>query len=96
VEAAEGASLGPLTATSLNRSGRAAARSRVEALALCGEGPGAPWALDPGDADACGQPPSTVLDLCGGRPRVLRWGAIEAKALEPILGRVPMLERMNG
>jgi L-threonylcarbamoyladenylate synthase len=77
------AGVGPVTATSLNRSGEPAARSAAEARALCA-GEGAPALLDAG-ADAGGAAASTVLDLTGARPRVLRWGAVPRSALAPLL-----------
>jgi len=80
--AAERAGLGPLTATSCNRSGEPAARELAEARAVCREGPPL---LDPAGHDAGGQPPSTVVDLTGERPRVLREGAIPAEVLEALL-----------
>lgn len=72
--------LGALTATSLNRSGEPPARTRAEAAALCGEAPAlrllaGPW------PDAGGGEPSSVVDLSGPAPRVLREGAIAAGAL---------------
>lgn len=80
------AGAGPITATSLNRSGEPAARSREQALAVCAGAEG----LEPAEdaprlfahpQDAGGGRESTVLDLCGEQPRVLRWGAID----EPLL-----------
>jgi L-threonylcarbamoyladenylate synthase len=72
--------LGPLTATSLNRTGRPPARTRAEAAALCAapEGP----ALLEGDwPDAGGLAPSSVVDLTGAAPRLLREGALPAREL---------------
>jgi L-threonylcarbamoyladenylate synthase len=78
------AGVGPLTATSLNRSGAPAARTRDDARALCGgDGPEAPLLLAIGEAG--GGAPSTVLDLTGERPAVLRWGAVPEPALAPVL-----------
>lgn len=78
------ARVGPLTATSLNRSGAAPARTRVEALAVCGlEGP----QLVEGE-DAGAEAPSTVVDVCGARPEVLRWGALDEARLAPILEEI--------
>lgn len=68
------AGAGPLTATSLNRSGAPPARTRAEAAALCA-GPDSILCLDEGP-DAGGGPPSTVVDCSGARPVVLRAGAI--------------------
>jgi tRNA threonylcarbamoyl adenosine modification protein (Sua5/YciO/YrdC/YwlC family) len=79
--------LGPVTATSLNRSGEPAARTREEARALCA-GPGAPALLDAG-SDAGGAPASTVLDLTGPRPVLLREGALSRATLAPWLEEAP-------
>ncbi|HXK24997.1 MAG TPA: L-threonylcarbamoyladenylate synthase [Myxococcota bacterium] len=77
------AGVGPVTATSLNHSGSPAARSEREARALCA-GEGAPALLDAG-ADAGGARESTVVDLTGPQPRVLRWGAVTRDELAPLL-----------
>lgn len=81
--------LGPLTATSLNRSGEAPATSRAEALALCMAAEQAPTVLPAGPAPGPDAQPSTVVDLCESRPRVLRAGAIEAALLQATIGPVP-------
>ena len=78
------AALGPLTATSLNRHGEPPARTRAEAELACAADADAPLVVGAGEAG--GQPPSTVLDLTGGRLRVLRWGALDAAALARVLG----------
>ena len=74
--AAEAAGLGPITATSLNRSGEPPARTRDEAVALC-TGEGAPAVVSEGP-DAGASDPSTVVDVSGAEPKVLREGAIPA------------------
>ena len=76
--------VGPITATSLNRHGEPAARTRAEALRAC-EGPEAPRLLEVEGAEAGGGAESTVVDLCGERPEVLRWGAIPRDEVEPML-----------
>ncbi len=76
---AERAGTGPLTATSLNRSGDLPARTRDEAAKLCGVGAAAPLLLET-EIEAGGEAPSTVVDLTGRRPSVLRKGDL---ALEP-------------
>lgn len=80
-----GAGVGPLTATSLNRSGDDPARTADEASALCGDEAGVPHLLAVEGAEAGGDRESTVLDLAGDVPRVLRWGAIGDDALGPAL-----------
>ena len=75
----EAAGLGPLTATSLNHSDDPPARTRDDAAKLCGEGAGEPLLLET-ELDAGGEAPSTVVDLTGARPAVLRGGRL---ALEP-------------
>jgi L-threonylcarbamoyladenylate synthase len=84
--AAEARGLGPITATSLNRTGEAAASSLAAARAVLDAHPG-PLLIEPGDCDAGGGAPSTVLDLAGGRPRVLREGAVPIAAIADVLGR---------
>ena len=84
---------GPVTATSLNRTGEAPARKRAEAAALCA-GADAPYLLDLGE-DAHAAPPSTVLDCTGPRPRVLRAGAVDAAALTDALGDAPLFEEAS-
>ncbi|MGH0032099.1 MAG: L-threonylcarbamoyladenylate synthase [Myxococcota bacterium] len=80
--------VGPVTATSLNRTGEPAARSRREARALCDDGDDAPRLLDVDDDAGQGRE-STVLDLCASPPRVLRWGAIEEDDLNRALAGSP-------
>ena len=82
-EALARAGAGPVTATSLNHSGVPAARTASEARALCAA-PGDPTLLEDGP-DAGASPASTVVDLTGARPVVLRWGALSRDALAPWL-----------
>ncbi len=77
--------VGPITATSLNRSGAASARTRADAALLCGFEPDQPRLLDVSGTEAGGDGASTVVDLAAARPVVLRWGAVTADALEPVL-----------
>jgi L-threonylcarbamoyladenylate synthase len=81
--AAEG--VGPITATSLNRSGARAAASVSEAQAVCDAGAESPRLLAVEAAEAGGDLESTVIDATGSGLRVLRWGAITKSALEPLL-----------
>jgi L-threonylcarbamoyladenylate synthase len=80
------AGAGPLTATSCNVSGEPAARTRAEAQRVCGGDPGLRVISDGDDAGRC--EPSTVVDLTGQRPRVLRWGALPEPALRPVLAEL--------
>lgn len=81
--ALERAGVGPLTATSLNRSGEPPARTRAEAAAAFPPSADAPSLL--AGEDAGGGAPSTVVDVCGERPRVLRWGGLAEPHLAPLL-----------
>jgi L-threonylcarbamoyladenylate synthase len=72
---------GVITATSLNRSGEAACATRAEAERCCA---GSEIALVAGE-DAHGAAPSTVVDASGARPRVLREGAVTARALDDVV-----------
>lgn len=68
--------LGPVTATSLNRSGDPPARNRAEAERVCGN------EIPMLDGEAGGEATSTVVDTRGGSLRVLREGAIRREELE--------------
>jgi len=82
VALAEAGGLGPLTATSCNRSGESAARTEGEARALAGDPAQAPHVLPAGPWEAGEGAPTTVLDLTCTPPRVLREGGISAEALQ--------------
>ncbi|MBW2273432.1 MAG: L-threonylcarbamoyladenylate synthase [Deltaproteobacteria bacterium] len=75
--------LGPITATSLNPSGSPAARTRDEAQALADlcEGKGDLLCFAPGGCDAGGEAPSSVIDLTGPEPRILRPGPRDREIL---------------
>jgi len=73
--------LGPLTATSLNRAGAPDCRTRAQAEACAG----AEIPLVAG-ADAGGGLPSSVVDVTGAEPVVLREGAVSKAALAAALG----------
>lgn len=77
------AGLGPLTATSLNRSGGPAAATREAARALCAGG--GPWLLDVPGAPPPEGTRSSVVDATGERPRVLREGAVPRRDIERCL-----------
>jgi L-threonylcarbamoyladenylate synthase len=80
------AGVGPVTATSLNRHGDAPAGSRAEAALACTRGDGDTPLLFVGDGlDAGGGRASTVVELTGAKPQVLRWGALGRDLLVPLL-----------
>ena len=81
VRAAAQRGLGPITATSLNRSGEPPARTHAEARALCARADPAPLLLE---SECGGGAPSTVVDVTGPVPRILRQGAIPASKIERI------------
>jgi len=68
--------LGPITATSLNRSGETPAADRRTAAELCGDGDDEPWLLDVAGAPEPAGVASTVVDATEAPPRVLREGAV--------------------
>ncbi len=70
--------LGPVVATSLNATGQPPAASRADAERLCAA-EDAPLLV--AGEDAGGAAPSTVVDLCGPAPRVLRAGALDPEAV---------------
>ena len=72
----------PLAATSANRSGEPSPRDAQEALAALGDA--VDLVLDGGPCPVGRE--STVIDLTGETPRVLRWGAVGKAALEAALG----------
>jgi len=84
----ESEGVGPLTATSLNRTGSPAARTRDEAAANAGDGPGDPRIVDVDGAEAGGDLESTVVDVSSARPEVLRWGSIRQAEIEPVLREI--------
>lgn len=72
---AEAEGLGPLTATSLNRTGEAPAHNGEMARRLC-DAPDSPFLLEVTGEDASAGPPSTVLDVTCRPARLLRVGHI--------------------
>jgi L-threonylcarbamoyladenylate synthase len=74
------ARVGPLVSTSANRSGSAPPRTCEEAVAQVGFA--AAIALDGGPG---GDRPSTIVDLTGGAPRLLRAGAVAWDAIRATL-----------
>ena len=85
IRAAESAGLGPLTATSCNRSGQAPAQSEEEARALCATDPEGPYLLSAEGRVFPPGEPTTVLDLTGASPRILREGGIDAATMQPFM-----------
>lgn len=81
----EQAGAGPITATSLNRSGRPAARTREQARSLCSADPDTPQLLHDDTPEAPGAPESTVVDLTAPDPVILRPGALPPEALTAAL-----------
>jgi len=80
--------IGPLTATSLNRSGEAPARTHSEAARCCDGRPGSPILMDVPGVEVGGGAPSSVLDLTGPQPRMLREGAISSAEVAAVLEEV--------
>lgn len=76
---------GPVTATSLNASGEPPARDRREAERCGRRGPDAPRLLD---GEAGGAPASSVVDLCGAEPRLLRSGAVGEAELRAVVAGI--------
>jgi L-threonylcarbamoyladenylate synthase len=83
--ALQAAGVGPITATSLNRHGDPPARTRADAATACSSGDDAPLLFAGDGLDAGGGRPSTVVDLTGAKPVVLRWGALGRDFLVPLL-----------
>jgi L-threonylcarbamoyladenylate synthase len=83
-ELARARGVGPLTATSLNRSGEPNCTTRADAERLVAEA--MPLVEGP---DAGGEPPSSVVDATDGKPRVLREGAIPHRAIAGALEGSP-------
>jgi L-threonylcarbamoyladenylate synthase len=75
--------VGPLTATSLNRTGEPACETRAEAEACAGSEVALVAGEDAGRARA-----SSVVDVTGAEPRVLRHGAIPWAEIESALAGV--------
>jgi len=71
----------PITGPSANRYREPPCRTAAEVARVFPEGP--ELILDGGPT--AGGAPSTIVDLCGERPRLLRRGTIPASAIEPLL-----------
>jgi L-threonylcarbamoyladenylate synthase len=77
------AAVGPLPTTSANRSGHPDARTADEVMAVLGEA--IDLVLDGGLAP--GGRPSTVVDLSGLAPRIVRQGAVSEARIREVLAR---------
>jgi L-threonylcarbamoyladenylate synthase len=78
------AAAGPLVSTSANLAGGSPPSTCAEAVAAVGAA--AALALDAGQG---GGAPSTIVDVCGPTPRLVRAGAIAWRAVEDFLLSVP-------
>ena len=79
------AGIGPITSTSLNRSGAAPAVRLEQAHEVCGADPESPRLLAVEGAKAGGDGESTVIDTTGPELVVLRWGALAKPDLASVL-----------
>ena len=80
--------VGPITSTSLNKNGAPPANSRADARAMCRADLAMPRLFDLEGAEAGGYRESTVVDVAGDRPEVLRWGGLPRPVLEPVLKEI--------
>jgi L-threonylcarbamoyladenylate synthase len=80
--------VGPITATSLNRSGEPPARTRSEALAAIADDPEGPQIIAVDAAEAGEDLETTVVDVSCERPKVLRVGSIAMADLEPVFEEI--------
>ena len=72
---------GPMAVSSANRHGKPAAQTAAEARAQLGDD----VAVYLEDGQAMGGVASTIVDLTGARPRILRLGAVSADALREVV-----------
>jgi L-threonylcarbamoyladenylate synthase len=77
--------VGPITSTSLNRSGATPAVTLDQAREDCGAGPESPRLLAVEGAEAGGDGESTVIDTTGPELVVLRWGTLAKPDLASVL-----------
>ena len=80
-----GEGVGPITSTSLNRSGATPAVTLEQVREACGAGPESPRLLAVEGAEAGGDGESTVIDTTGPELVVLRWGALAKPDLASVL-----------
>jgi len=81
----EAQGVGPITSTSLNRSGATPAVAIDEAREVCGSGPDEPRLLAVEGAEAGADGESTVIDSTGPELVVLRWGALAKPDLASVI-----------
>jgi L-threonylcarbamoyladenylate synthase len=86
------AAVGPFPTTSANRSGLPEARDAAGILEQLGDE--IDLILDGGPAH--GGPPSTVVDLSGPTPRILRSGAVEVRRIAAILDTAGVAHDLTG
>ena len=72
---------GPLAVSSANRHGHPAAQTAMEARAQLGDD----VAVYLEDGQVAGGVASTIVDVTGGRPQILRLGAISAAELRAVV-----------
>jgi len=84
----EAEGVGPITSTSLNRTHSPPALTVAAARAALADDPDGPQLIDVEGAEAGGDTESTVVDLTGAQPRVVRWGAVPAAELNPVLREI--------
>ena len=77
--------VGPITSTSLNRSGAPPAVGLEQVREVCGVGPESPRLLAVEGAEAGGDGESTVIDTTGTELVVLRWGTLAKPDLASVL-----------
>jgi L-threonylcarbamoyladenylate synthase len=80
-----GEGVGPVTATSLNRSGATPAVALEQVREVCGVGAESPRLLAVEGAEAGGDGESTVIDTTGPELVVLRWGTLSKPDLASVL-----------
>jgi L-threonylcarbamoyladenylate synthase len=80
-----GEGVGPITSTSLNRSGATPAVTLEQVREVCGASPESPRLLAVEGAEAGGDGESTVIDTTGPELVVLRWGALAKPDLASVL-----------
>ena len=80
-----GEGVGPITSTSLNRSGATPAVTLEQVREVCGAGSESPRLLAVEGAEAGGDGESTVIDTTGPELVVLRWGALAKPDLASVL-----------